>query len=198
MIAERLAHKQLKLVLGSNSPRRAALLKDLGLTFSQKASSVDETYPSHLKAGAIATYLAELKARALQSDLHNNELLITSDTVVWCDEQSLEKPQTSKEAIEMLSFLSGKTHEVYSAISISDRKQMRSKVDCTQVCFKTLSQEEIHYYVAHHEVMDKAGAYGIQDWIGLIGVQQLIGSYFNVMGLPTHLLYSLLKEWIED
>jgi septum formation protein len=198
MIAEQLAHKQLKLVLGSNSPRRAALLKDLGLTFSQRASSVDETYPSQLTAGAIATYLAELKARALQPELLKNELLITSDTVVWCDDRSLEKPQTSEEAIEMLSFLSGKTHEVYSAISISDRKQMCSEVDCTQVCFKTLSKEEIHYYVAHHEVMDKAGAYGIQDWIGLIGVKKLMGSYFNVMGLPTHLLYSLLKEWIED
>ncbi len=198
MIAEQLAHKEISLILGSNSPRRAALLNELGLTFSQRASSVDEIYPKHLKAGEIATYLSELKAMALQSDLTENELLITSDTVVWCDDRSLEKPQSTEEAIEMLSFLSGKAHKVYTAISLCDQKRMRSEVDCTQVFFKTLSQDEIHFYVSNYKVMDKAGAYGIQDWIGLIGIQELKGSYFNVMGLPTHLLYALLLDWIKD
>lgn len=197
MIAEQLAHKGLHLVLGSNSPRRVALLHELGLTFSQRASDIDETYPTHLKAGEIATYLSELKAMALQSNLTENELLITSDTVVWCDDRSLEKPRSTEEAIEMLSFLSGKTHEVYTAISLCDQRRMRSKADCTQVFFKTLSKDEIQFYVSNHKVMDKAGAYGIQDWIGLIGVQELKGSYFNVMGLPTHLLYSLLQDWIK-
>ena len=196
MIHQQLALNSIELVLGSASPRRNALLSEMGLPFTQRISKVEESYPSSLKAGEIALFLARLKADALRSTLTPNELLITSDTVVWCTNRSLEKPSSRAEAAEMLQQLSGCTHQVFTSLCLTSTLRQLTQLAETQVTFKTLSPQEIDYYLDREDVLDKAGAYGIQDWIGLIGITEIKGSYFTVMGLPTHLLYSALTDWV--
>ena len=198
LIHQQLALNSIELVLGSGSPRRSALLSEMGLSFTQRVSRVEEEYPSKLSGGEIALYLAQLKADALRSALTPNELLITSDTVVWCADRSLEKPSSRAEAASMLEQLSGCTHTVYTSLCLTSMARQEAKLAETQVTFKTLSAQEIDHYLNGEAVYDKAGAYGIQDWIGLIGITEIKGSYFTVMGLPTHLLYEALNDWMNS
>jgi septum formation protein len=198
MIQQLLARKAKKLVLGSQSPRRKAFLESLHLTFSTRNSSVEENYPPDLVAEEIAIYLSELKFEALEPTLQENELLITSDTVVWNNNTSLEKAANKEEAIQMLKALSNNKHQVITALCIGDADKRWTSYEVTEVHFRALKDEEIEYYVDHYQPFDKAGAYGIQEWIGLIGITHISGNYPAVVGLPTSLLYQGLIEFLED
>ena len=198
MIQQLLARKNKKLVLGSQSPRRKAFLESLHLTFSTRSSSVEESYPPDLVAEEIAIYLAELKFEALEQTLQEDELLITSDTVVWNNKTSLEKAANKEEAIKMLKALSNNKHQVITALCIGDSNKRWTSYEVTEVHFRALKEEEIEYYVEHYQPFDKAGAYGIQEWIGLIGITHISGNYPAVVGLPTALLYQGLIEFLED
>ena len=198
MIQQLLARKNKKLVLGSQSPRRKAFLESLHLTFSTRSSSVEESYPPDLVAEEIAIYLAELKFEALEQTLQEDELLITSDTVVWNNKTSLEKAANKEEAIKMLNALSNNKHQVITALCIGDSNKRWTSYEVTEVHFRALKEEEIEYYVEHYQPFDKAGAYGIQEWIGLIGITHISGNYPAVVGLPTALLYQGLIEFLED
>ena len=198
MIQQLLARKAKKLVLGSQSPRRKAFLESLNLTFSTRSSSVEENYPPDLVAEDIAIYLAELKFEALEPTLQEDELLITSDTVVWNNNTSLEKAENKEEAIRMLKALSNNKHQVITAVCIGDANKRWTSYEVTEVHFRALKEEEIEYYVDHYQPFDKAGAYGIQEWIGLIGITHISGNYPAVVGLPTALLYQGLIEFLED
>jgi septum formation protein len=198
MIQQLLARKAKKLVLGSQSPRRKAFLESLHLTFSTRSSSVEESYPPDLVAEEIAIYLAELKFEALEPTLQEDELLITSDTVVWNNNTSLEKAANKDEAIRMLKALSNNKHQVITALCIGDSNKRWTSYEVTEVHFRALKEEEIEYYVDHYKPFDKAGAYGIQEWIGLVGITHITGNYPSVVGLPTALLYQGLLEFLED
>lgn len=198
MIQQLLARKAKKLVLGSQSPRRKAFLESLHLTFSTRSSSVEESYPADLVAEEIAIYLAELKFEALEPTLQEDELLITSDTVVWNNNTSLEKAANKDEAIRMLKALSNNKHQVITALCIGDSNKRWTSYEVTEVHFRALKEEEIEYYVDHYKPFDKAGAYGIQEWIGLVGITHITGNYPSVVGLPTALLYQGLLEFLED
>jgi septum formation protein len=198
MIQQLLARKAKKLVLGSQSPRRKAFLESLHLTFSTRSSSVEESYPADLVAEEIAIYLAELKFEALEPTLQEDELLITSDTVVWNNNTSLEKAANKDEAIRMLKALSNNKHQVITALCIGDSNKRWTSYEVTEVHFRALKEEEIEYYVDHYKPFDKAGAYGIQEWIGLVGITHITGNYPSVVGLPTALLYQGLLEFVED
>lgn len=184
-----------QVVLGSKSPRRQQLLKDLGLPFTIRTIEVDEHFPDHLVAQDIPMYLAAIKAEAYRSTLAPNELLITADTVVWINGQVLNKPGNRQEALEMLRTLNGQSHEVYTAVGLTTTLAHSCFYDRTEVTFSQLEDAELEHYVDHYKPFDKAGSYGIQDWIGLIGIDSLRGSYFNVMGLPVHKLYQALKAF---
>ena len=194
MIQQLLARKAKKLVLGSQSPRRKAFLESLHLTFSTRSSSVEESYPPDLVAEEIAIYLAELKFEALEQTLKEDELLITSDTVVWNNNTSLEKAANKEDAIRMLKALSNNKHQVITALCIGDSNKRWTSYEVTEVHFRELKEEEIEYYVEHYQPFDKAGAYGIQEWIGLIGITHISGNYPAVVGLPTGLLYQGLDR----
>ena len=198
MIQQLLARKAKKLVLGSQSPRRKAFLESLHLTFSTRSSSVEESYPPDLVAEEIAIYLAELKFEALEQTLKEDELLITSDTVVWNNNTSLEKAANKEDAIRMLKALSNNKHQVITALCIGDSNKRWTSYEVTEVHLRELKEEEIEYYVEHYQPFDKAGAYGIQEWIGLIGITHISGNYPAVVGLPTALLYQGLIEFLED
>jgi septum formation protein len=198
MIQQLLARKAKKLVLGSQSPRRKAFLESLHLTFSTRSSSVEESYPPDLVAEEIAIYLAELKFEALEPTLQEDELLITSDTVVWNNNTSLEKAVNKDEAIRMLKALSNNKHQVITALCIGDSNKRWTSYEVTEVHFRALKEEEIEYYVDHYKPFDKAGAYGIQEWIGLVGITHITGNYPSVVGLPTALLYQGLLKFLED
>ena len=198
MIQQLLARKAKKLVLGSQSPRRKAFLESLHLTFSTRSSSVEESYPPDLVAEEIAIYLAELKFEALEQTLKEDELLITSDTVVWNNNTSLEKAANKEDAIRMLNVLSNNKHQVITALCIGDSNKRWTSYEVTEVHFRELKEEEIEYYVEHYQPFDKAGAYGIQEWIGLIGITHISGNYPTVVGLPTALLYQGLIEFLEN
>ena len=198
MIQQLLARKAKKLVLGSQSPRRKAFLEELHLTFSTRSSSVEESYPPDLVAEEIAIYLAELKFEALEPTLQEDELLITSDTVVWNNNTSLEKAANKDDAIRMLKALSNNKHQVITALCIGDANKRWTSYEVTEVHFRALKEEEIEYYVDHYQPFDKAGAYGIQEWIGLVGITHITGNYPSVVGLPTALLYQGLLEFLED
>ncbi len=184
-----------KLVLGSQSPRRAELLKALGLNFRQLSSDIDESYPTNLKGAEISDFIAQAKADSLKEQLADDELLICSDTIVCLADQVLGKPTDYQQAKEMLRSLSGQSHHVISSICFSDKKESKVMHDSTEVFFKELTDNEIDYYLENFQPYDKAGAYGIQEWIGMIGIEKIIGSYFTVMGLPTHLIFEQLKAW---
>lgn len=183
------------IVLASKSPRRQQLLGDLGVKFEVRLREVEEVYPDHLTRNAIAEYLAELKASAF-NDLKENELLITSDTIVCVDEKVLGKPKDRDDAIRMLQLLSGRSHSVISGVSLKTNSKTSTFSDTTKVHFKTLSQQEIEHYVDNFKPYDKAGSYGIQEWIGYIGIEGIEGDYFNVMGLPVRRVYAELLAFL--
>ena len=185
--------KDYHVILASGSPRRQQFFKDLGLDFSIQLKEVEEIYPDHLKAEEISNYLAQLKASAF-TDLQPNDILITSDTIVWHKDKALGKPKDLDEACKMIASLSNDTHEVITSVCFTTTTQTKTVFQSTKVTFKALSKEEIEYYVKTYQPLDKAGAYGIQEWIGFIGITNLEGSYFNVMGLPTHLVYETLTQ----
>ncbi|MFD2203517.1 Maf family nucleotide pyrophosphatase [Shivajiella indica] len=184
-----------KLILASKSPRRFELLKGLGLDFEVRTKETEENYPSNLPLSDVAGYLSELKAKAFQDEMKEDEIILTSDTVVIHNDEFLGKPLDKNVAKEMLRKLSGNDHLVITGISFLSKEKCITKQDFTKVYFKELSDQEIDYYIDQYQPFDKAGAYGIQEWIGYVGVQKIEGSYFTVMGLPVHLVYEVLTQW---
>ncbi|MDN3203566.1 Maf family nucleotide pyrophosphatase [Algoriphagus sediminis] len=187
--------KDKSLILASGSPRRQELLRGLELEFEIKPNSVDEDIPEGIPATFVAAYLSKLKSDSFPEELKPNEILITSDTVVVLGKHVLGKPKNESEAFDMLKSISGATHEVMTAVTLRDSLKTITLEDQTSVTFKMLTEEEIWHYIKEYKPFDKAGAYGIQEWIGFIGVSKIEGSYFNVMGFPLHLVYEQLKKW---
>ena len=186
-----------RLVLASNSPRRQQLLKGLDLEFEVITfPDVDETFPSHLKGSDIATYLSQQKAKAYSKLLDKNTLVITADTIVWLENNVLNKPKDSAEAIQMLKTLSGQMHTVFTGVSITSLDDQFTFFAETKVWFRKLNDKDIEYYVENYKPFDKAGAYGAQEWIGYVAIEKIEGSYFNVMGLPVQKLYSELERFL--
>lgn len=187
--------KKYRIVLASNSPRRKELLAGLGLEFTVRTKSgIDESYPSTLVGDEIPQYISKKKSDAYLPELADDELMITADTIVYCDGQVLGKPKDAADAKRMLRMLSGKTHDVITGVGITTKSLQHIFAVTSKVRFASLSDDEIDYYVTNYSPFDKAGAYGIQEWIGFIAVEGLEGSYFNVMGLPVQRLYSELKK----
>ncbi len=183
-----------EILLASRSPRRASLLKQLGIPFRVvDPFHHEESYPDHLKGSDIAQYLAELKSDAWKQEISDHQILLTADTLVWHRDRELAKPEGPEEAIEMLGKLSGQTHHVYTGVCLRSNRRKEAFSSCTEVTFAPLEMEEIEHYVRSCRPYDKAGAYGIQEWIGYVGVERIVGSYFNVMGLPVQRLYTELK-----
>ena len=185
-----------KLFLGSGSPRRVAFLQQLGIPFEQRIIAVEEVYPEALKGAAITDYLALLKGKAHQEQLQKNELVLTADTIVWFNESALGKPKNKGHAVEMLTALSGNTHDVITSVCLSSKENQTCIQATTQVTMAPLSKDDITHYVKTHKPFDKAGGYGIQEWIGLVGVSKIEGSYTNVVGLPTEKIYQLLRPYL--
>jgi septum formation protein len=194
MLKELLAHKNI--ILASGSPRRQQFFKDMDLSYSIRLKEIEEVYPDGLQGAEITNYLAELKANAFEKELDTNDLLITSDTIVWLNESALGKPTDTDDAFNMLQKLSNKTHEVITSVCIKSIAKTEVFHCSTKVTFGTLSDEAIRYYLDQYQPFDKAGSYGIQDWIGLIGISKIEGSYTNVVGLPTELLYQKLLSYV--
>ncbi|MBW6481950.1 MAG: Maf family nucleotide pyrophosphatase [Vicingaceae bacterium] len=183
------------IILASKSPRRQQLLKELGVDFIIKTKDIEEVYPSNLKKEVVALFLSEQKANAFKKDIKENEIVITSDTIVCLGNEIIGKPTNRTNAIEMLEKLSGKRHEVITAVTLFSIQKKVSFSVCTEVFFKPLSMEEITYYIDNYKPYDKAGSYGIQEWIGYIGIEKIVGSYFNVMGLPVKEVYEELIKF---
>ena len=184
-----------RIVLASNSPRRKELLSGLGIQYEVKTlPDIDESYPEGLDGMEIPAFIARSKADAYRSVMQPDELIITADTIVWLDGKVMGKPRDAEEAREMLRALSGQTHQVITGVCLTTPTYQKAFATLTDVTFATLSEEEITYYVDCYSPMDKAGSYGIQEWIGFIGVESISGSYFNVMGLPIQRLYTELKR----
>lgn len=184
-----------ELILASKSPRRQQLLRDLGLNFSVQSMDIQEVFPENLGMTEVPVYLAELKAEAFRPQLKDNQLVITADTIVWLDGHVLNKPADYDEGFRMLSNLSGKKHQVITGVCLLSANKKVSFYALTDVWFKSLTDEEIHYYLGHYQPYDKAGAYGIQEWIGYVGINHIEGSFFNVMGLPIQSVYEHLKTF---
>ncbi|SHF58801.1 septum formation protein [Salegentibacter echinorum] len=184
--------KDKEIILASGSPRRHQFFKDLDIAFKIDVRSVKEAYPKDLKKEGITDFLAKLKAEAFQDELKKNQILITSDTIVYHNEKALGKPKSKAEAKAMLASLSGQSHSVFTSVCFTTNNQQTTVNDETKVTFKELNQAEIDYYVENFKPLDKAGGYAIQEWIGLIGITKIEGSYFNVVGLPTQLVYKTL------
>lgn len=191
MLKEKL--KKYNIILASGSPRRQHFFKELEVDFSIEVREVEELYPPHLKASEITDYLAQLKASAFKN-ISENDLIITSDTIVWIDEQAINKPNDFDDAVLMLQNLSGAMHQVFTSVCFTSKDFQITVNDCTKVWFKELTLEEITYYLNTCKPFDKAGSYGIQDWLGYTGVEKIEGCFFNVMGLPTRLVYKTLME----
>ena len=187
--------KKYKVVLASNSPRRKELLSGLGIDYEVKTlPDVDESFPEGLSEVETATYIARAKADVYRTIMQPDELIITADTIVWLDGEVMGKPADEEDARRMLRALSGKTHQVITGVCLTTVDIQKTFATVTDVTFCRLSEEEIDYYVDHYRPMDKAGSYGIQEWIGFVGVESISGSYFNVMGLPIQRLYTELKK----
>jgi len=195
MLHENLKHY--KIILASKSPRRQFLLKELGIDFKIDISqSIDEDFPHNLKAEEIALFLAEEKAKAFEGKLADNEVVITADTIVWINNHVLNKPQSHNEAISMLKKLSGNMHQVLTGVCLFSNFKKKTFFANTNVFFKVLTDSEIEFYLQNFKPFDKAGSYGIQEWIGYIGIERIEGSYFNVMGLPVQKLYAELNQFV--
>lgn len=199
--------RKYNLILASKSPRRQFLLKELGIDFEIRTKDTDESFPKKLKGKQIAHYLCRKKAEAFRGELKPNDLLITADTIVWIGNKVLNKPANYKDAVKMLKMLSGKMHTVYTGVCIarlspfkgsrvheSGNLKLHTFTASTRVYFKKLSSQEIDFYIRRYKPYDKAGAYGAQEWIGYVGVRKIVGSYFNVMGLPLKELYEALMQ----
>jgi septum formation protein len=191
MLREKL--KNYNVILASKSPRRQQFFKDLDIDFCIETKEVEEIYPKHLKGIEITDFLADLKSKAF-NNLSDKDILITSDTIVWLENKALGKPKDEADAFAMLTSLSGKKHEVITSISIKTNDYQKVINDVTIVSFKKLTDDEIWYYIKNYKPYDKAGAYGIQEWIGFIAIDNIEGSYFNVVGLPVHKLYKELMN----
>lgn len=191
--------KGFNIILASASPRRKQLLQELGITFKQLSKDVNETYPDNLSPVEIAEYLSKLKAEAFsEEELNENEIIITADTIVSLNGEILGKPTDKEHAFAMLAQLSGNTHEVITAVTLKSKIKKTTFSVLTLVKFKELTAEEIEYYIDNYQPFDKAGAYGIQEWIGYAAIEQISGSYPNVVGLPTHQLYAELEQFLSD
>jgi len=187
--------KKYKVILASNSPRRKELLAGLGVDFEVRTlPDVDESYPDCLQGGDIPLYISKEKANAYRNLMQPDELMITADTIVWMDGEVLGKPKDRDDALRMLRMMSGNTHEVFTGVCLTTVGFQHSFIARTEVRFSLLTEEEIIYYVDNCHPMDKAGAYGVQEWIGFIGVESISGSYYNVMGLPVQKLYRELQN----
>lgn len=191
----KLNSKNYNIILASQSPRRKQLMHQLGYTFTQVSKEVDESFPEEMPAKEVAEYLSRIKAIAFKDELGENDLVITSDTVVVIHNEALGKPETPKEAYDMISKLSGTTHEVITGVCLKSISKMESFSVSTVVEFEKLTVSEINYYIENYKPYDKAGAYGIQEWIGLIGVKKIIGSFYNVMGFPTKKVYQAIEKF---
>ena len=185
-----------KIILASRSPRRQQLLRELGLKFDVVIKEYPETYPEGLSGEEIAIYVAHEKASSFKNEISDNEIVIAADTIVWCNNKVLGKPLDFEDAKRILNEISGNTHEVITGVSLFSLSKEITFTDSTKVTFETLSEEEIHYYIDKFKPYDKAGAYGIQEWIGLIACSHIDGSYFNVVGLPVQKLYKELQNFI--
>lgn len=189
--------KGYKLVLASQSPRRRELLKGLDLEFTTCSVDADESFPAELKGADAVQYICKAKADAYRPQLNDNTIAITADTVVILDDKIIGKPKSYDEAFSMIRSLSGRVHEVITAVCIFSKEKCVEFYSSTEVHFSTLTNEEINYYIEKYKPFDKAGSYGVQEWIGYIGIEKIVGSYFNVMGLPVKRLYDELKTFIE-
>ena len=188
-----------KVILASGSPRRRELMAGLGVNYEVRIlPDVDESYPHTLQGEEIPLYIAKEKADAYIPMMQPDELIITADTIVWLDGKVLGKPRDREDALQMLRTMSGRTHEVFTGVCITTTDWQRSFTAQTEVRFATLSEDEIIYYVDNFKPMDKAGAYGIQEWIGYIGIERIDGSFYNVMGLPVQKLYETLKSFTAE
>lgn len=190
--------KKFRIKLASGSPRRRQLLEELGLEFEVVTREYPEIFPDNLKGKDIAEYLSREKANLWKEEITENEIVITADTIVWCDGTVLGKPNNRDEAIKMIEILSGNIHEVITGVTFISKEKERTFSETTKVTFGFLTSEEIRYYVENFEPYDKAGAYGIQEWIGLAGCTRIEGSYFNVVGLPVQMLYRELKDFVKS
>jgi septum formation protein len=194
MLKEKL--KKYKIILASGSPRRQQFFKDLDLDCEIRLKDVEEIYPPELKAVEITDFLAKLKADAFKDELKENEVLVTSDTIVWHQNKALGKPKSAEDAFEMIKSMSGTTHEVITSVCFQTNTASTLLHDITKVTFKDLSDEAILYYIENYKPYDKAGAYGIQEWFGFMAVTKVEGSYTNVMGLPTAKVYEYLSTLV--
>jgi len=186
-----------KIVLGSGSPRRQELIEHLKLPYTVRVSDVEEIIPPNMNPSAVPVYLSELKSNHLALTMNDDELIITADTIVILDDQILGKPVDRNDAYRMIKLMSGRTHQVVTGITLRTKDRKISKSDQSEVTFLEISDEEIYWYIDNFNPMDKAGAYGIQDWIGSCKISNISGSYYNIMGLPMHLLYGMLEGLIE-
>tara|TARA_R110002095_G_scaffold17898_1_gene20919 strand:+ start:61 stop:648 length:588 start_codon:yes stop_codon:yes gene_type:complete len=191
MLKEKL--KNYHIILASGSPRRHHFFKELDVDFTIDVREIEEVYPSHLKTSEITDYLAQLKASVFK-DISEKDIIITSDTIVWKDHEAIGKPKDFDDAVQMLQHLSGNMHEVYTSVCFTSKDFQITVNDGTKVWFNEFTLEEIKYYLNTCKPFDKAGSYGIQDWLGYMGVHKLEGCFFNVMGLPTRLVYKTLME----
>lgn len=192
MLREKL--KDYKIVLASGSPRRQQFFKELDLDFEIRVKEVEEIYPDTLQGVEITNYLAKLKSAAFDNDIQPNEIIVTSDTIVWLDNKALGKPKDKQDAFLMLQSMAGKTHEVITSVCFKTVNKIDFLNCVTRVTFNPISDAEILFYIDNYQPFDKAGAYGIQEWIGLMAIAKIEGSYTNVVGLPTDLVYRYLSN----
>ncbi|MCF7568117.1 Maf-like protein [Sabulilitoribacter arenilitoris] len=189
--------KNYNIILASASPRRQEFFKGLDLDFEIRLKPIKEEYPPRLTHFEISNYLAQLKALPFKAELQPKDILITSDTIVWHNNKALGKPRNEDDAFSILKTLSNTTHEVITSVCFTTTTSEKTIYNITKVTFKSLSDDEINFYIKNYKPFDKAGAYGIQDWIGQIGVTKIEGSYFNVMGLPIHAVYKTLNDLVK-
>ena len=194
MLKEKL--NKINIILASGSPRRQQFFKEMDLHYTIRLKEIEEIYPEHLQAEEITNFLAELKASAFENELEENDVLVTSDTIVWLNGKALGKPKDYDDAFKMLQQLANKTHEVITSVCLKSIDKTDVFHCVTKVTFANLSDEAITYYLNNYQPFDKAGSYGIQDWIGLIGISKIEGSYTNVVGLPTEILFQKLMNYV--
>ena len=193
MLKEKL--NKINIILASGSPRRQQFFKEMDLHYTIRLKEIEEVYPEHLKGAEITNFLAELKASAFENELEENDVLVTSDTIVWLNGKALGKPRDHNDAFKMLQQLANQTHEVITSVCLKSIDKTEVFHCVTKVTFADLSDEAIRYYLDNYQPFDKAGSYGIQDWIGLIGISNIEGSYTNVVGLPTEMLFHKLMQY---
>lgn len=196
MLKEKL--NKINIILASGSPRRQQFFKEMDLHYSIRLKEIEEIYPEHLKAEEITNFLAKLKANAFEKELQEHDVLITSDTIVWLNGKALGKPKDYDDAFQMLQQLANQTHEVITSVCLKSINNTEVFHCVTKVTFANLTDEAIRYYLDNYKPFDKAGSYGIQDWIGLIGISKIEGSYTNVVGLPTEMLFQKLLTYAEN